>query len=72
MIVAVGSVRMMKVAVHQIVYVVAVRHTFVAASGAVGVCGLVPVALVLGRAVCRVLGVHRQFVVVDVAIVRMM
>jgi hypothetical protein len=63
---------MMQVAVHQIIYVVAMRDGLVAASGAVGVCGLVRVALVLGRAVCRVLGVHRQFVVVDVAIVRMM
>jgi hypothetical protein len=63
---------MMQVAVHQVVYVVTVRHSFVAASGAVGVVGLVRVALVLGCAVCRVLGVHCQFVVVDVAIVRMM
>ena len=50
MIIAVIPVRMVQVAVHQVIGVIAVRHGFMAAAGAVLVGGVVGAARVLRRA----------------------
>jgi hypothetical protein len=69
-VVAVITVRMVEPSVHEVVDVVAVRHGFVPACGAVGMAGRV------GR--CRpgvavgMLGVHSEHVLVDVVLVWVM
>jgi hypothetical protein len=70
-LVAVLAVRMMQVVAHQVVDVVAMRHSLMAAAIAMGVFGLVALTVVLGRAVVRVRGVHRDDVLVDVVAVGM-
>lgn len=50
MVVAMVAVRVVQVAVDQVVDVVTVRDGFVAATGAMDVAGLVAAAFVLGRA----------------------
>jgi hypothetical protein len=47
MVVAVVAMRMVKMARHSIVHMIAVRHRFVAATGAVDMAGLVPAAAVV-------------------------
>ena len=54
-VVAVVPVRVVQVTVDEIVDVIAMRHRLVPATGAVLVAGLVPAALMLGRAAVRVL-----------------
>lgn len=71
MLVAVLAVRMMQVVAHQVVDVVAVRHRLMAATIAMRVLGLMALAVVLGRAVVGVRGVHRDDVLVDVVAVGM-
>jgi len=78
MIVAVAAVRVVEMALHQVVGVIAVRHGFVAAAGAVLVCAVVAAAGVLGRACAWVLLTDGQDVffhilaihVVEVAVVQ--
>jgi hypothetical protein len=71
-VVAVVAVRVMQVAVDQIVGVVAVRHRFVAAAGAVPmVCVMAAAAMIRGAAV----GIARadgDDMLVDMAVVRVM
>ena len=55
MVVAVVPVRVVQVAVDEIVDVIAMRHRFVPATGAVFMARLVPAALMLGRAAVGVL-----------------
>jgi hypothetical protein len=62
---------MMQVVAHQVIDVVAMRHSLMAAAIAMGVFGLVALTVVLGRAVVRVRGVHRDDVLVDVVAVGM-
>jgi hypothetical protein len=77
-IVAVIAVRMVQMAVHEVVDVVAVRHRFVAAAGAMDVTLRMAAAVVLGRTVGRVLLGHidgvllhlASFRVVQVAVVQ--
>ena len=54
-IVAVVAVRVVKVAGHSIVHMIAVRHRFVATSGRVDMAGLVPTAAVVRGAAVGVL-----------------
>jgi hypothetical protein len=54
-VVAVVAVRMVKMARDPIVHMIAVRHRFVATTGAVDVAGLVPTAAVVRGAAVRVL-----------------
>ena len=69
-VVAVVAVRMVQVAGHQVVHMVAVRHGFVTATGAVDVLPIVTGAGVLRRASGRVLAVHFQGVLVAMVAVR--
>ncbi|WP_420997854.1 hypothetical protein ACKI2N_034175 [Cupriavidus sp. 30B13] len=70
MIVAVIAMRVMKVPAHEIVDVVAVRHRFVPASGAVDVPVLVAPAMMLRRAPVRVLRADFEAVLVHMAAMR--
>ena len=67
-----ASVRVMQMSAHQVVGVVAVRNGLVAASRSVCMLGFVSAALVLGRALGGILSTHRNGVIVDVALMRMM
>ena len=71
MVVAMVAVRVVQVAVDQVVDVVTVRDGFVAATGAMDVAGLVAAAFVLGRAAVGVGGRDRDHVLVDVVAMRM-
>jgi hypothetical protein len=71
-VVAVVAVRVMQVAVDQVVDVITVRHRLVPAAGAVLVARLVPFAAMLGRAAAGIAGRHLDHVLVDVVAVRMM
>jgi hypothetical protein len=71
-VVAVPGVGVVQVTLDQVVGVVAVRHRLVAAVGAVLVARVVTAAVVLGRAVVRVLRVDRDDVLVHVVLVRVM
>jgi hypothetical protein len=77
-IVAVIAVRVVKVAVHQVIDVVAVRHRFMAAAGAVPMSLVVLAAIMVGSALGGISAADRQrvfldfvaFVVVQVPIVQ--
>ena len=71
MVVAMVAVRVVQVAVDQVVDVVTVRDGFVAATGAMDVAGLVAAAFVLGRAAVGVGGRDGDHVLVDVVAMRM-
>ena len=71
MVVAMVTVRMVQVAVDQVVDVVTVRDGFVAATGAMDVAGFVAAAFVLGRAAVGVGGRDGDHVLVDVVAMRM-
>ena len=55
MVVAVAAVRVVQMAGHSIVHMIAVRHGFVATTGAVDMAGVVPAAAVVRRAAVGVL-----------------
>ena len=55
MVVAVVAVRMVKMAGYPIVHMIAVRHRFVATTGAVDMAGVVPTAAVVRGAAVGVL-----------------
>jgi hypothetical protein len=59
-VVAVIAMRMVQVAVHHVIRMVAMRHRFMAAAGAVLVRAGMPAAIVFGGAGRRVGGVHLQ------------
>jgi hypothetical protein len=69
-VVAVIAVRMVQVAVDEIVDVMPMRHRFMAAPGSVNVARLVAAAA--RRALVRILGAHFELVLVYVIGVRMM
>jgi hypothetical protein len=71
-VVAVVAVRVVQMAVDQIVDVVAMRHCLVTASRAMLVPGLMPLAAVLRRAAVGVPRRYLDYVLVDVVTVRMM
>ena len=70
-VVAVATVSVMEVAVHQVVHVIAVRHGFVPAIGTVNVGGVVPLASVVRSAVRGVGPVDLETVLVHVVLVGM-
>jgi hypothetical protein len=67
-LVAVPVMGMVQVIPDEVVRVIPVRHGFVAAAGPVLVAGLVPVALVIGRAALRVAVVHAERMLGDLPI----
>lgn len=72
MVVAVVTVRVMEVALYQVVDMVTVRHGLVAATRAVLMAGFVPAAVMGRRAADRVYAVHLEAVFVDMVLVRVM
>jgi hypothetical protein len=71
-IIAVVSMRMMQVAVHKVIYMIAVWNRFVAASAAVLVAGVVAPTGMLRSAVRRIGCADFQNVLVDMIAVRLM
>jgi hypothetical protein len=65
MVVTMIAVGMVQVATHKIVDVVAMRHRFVPAIGAVYVCDHVTAAIVIGRTALRVLRTDFQDMLLD-------
>jgi hypothetical protein len=65
MIVTVVAVRMMEMALNQIIDVVTVGHCLVSATGTVVMTGFVAVAIVLGRATFRILSADFQRMLLD-------
>ncbi len=63
--------RMMQVSVHEVIDVVAMRHSFVATVGAMNVVSVV-LSRVIWRAGIRVLVADRDHMLIDVIAVRMM
>lgn len=72
MIVAVPVVRVMQVAIDEVVHVIAMRHLFVAAARAMAVTVRVRAAIVRGRALVGIVRVHRHDVLVHVIAVLVM
>ena len=72
MIVAVRSVRVMQMAVHQIINMVAMWHCFVAAVCSMRVGLLVCRAAVIGRTTFGIVCIHRNCVVIHVSTLRVM
>jgi predicted ATPase len=72
MIIAVCSVRVMQMAVDQIVHVIAMRHGFVAAAGTVNVIGWMSATVVARRARRGIGCAHWDLVFVHMIAVRMM
>jgi len=70
MVVAVVTVRMVQMAIDEVIDVVAMRHRFVAAAVAVHVAGFVAVAVMVGGADVRVGGADGDGVFIDVVAVR--
>ena len=70
-VVAVAVVRVMQVAVHEIVNVIAVRHGLVTAAGAVDVSRCVAAAAVVGGAGIGVGGADGDAVFIHMVVVRM-
>ena len=64
MVVAVAVVRMVQVAGHHVIRMSGVRHSFMAAAGAMGVCAGVLAAIVFGGAAVRIFRTRGQLVVV--------
>ena len=71
MVVAVVAVRVVQVAIDEVVNVVAMRHGFVAATGTVYMSRFVAAAVVVRRAGIRVGGADGDAVFIDVVAVRM-
>jgi len=71
-IVAVVAMRVMQVAVHEIINVVAMGNGFMPAAGAMLVVGVVTAALMFGRALLRILAADVNDVLVHMVLVRMM
>ena len=65
MIVTVVAVRMMEMALNQIIDVVTMGHCLVSATGTVVMTGLVAVAMVLGRTTFRILSADFQGMLLD-------
>lgn len=66
------AMRVMQVAVHQVVHMIAVRHRFMAAIGPVHVIRVMARAAVLGRALRGVFGIHFQAMLVHMAVMHVM
>jgi hypothetical protein len=65
MIVTVVAVRMMEMALNQIIDVVTVRHCLVSTTRTVVMTGFVAVAMVLGRTMSRILSADFQGMLLD-------
>jgi len=72
MIVAMGSVWVVQVPLHQVVHVVSMRHGFMPAVGPMDVIGLVRSAVVVRSASILVCFAYLQFVFVNMASVNVM
>ena len=72
MIVTVRAVRMVQVAIHQIIHMVAVRHRFVAAVGAVSVGLMMSRTAMIRRAALRIRRGYLNPVIVHVIAVGIM
>ena len=66
------AVRVMQMPADQVIDVIAVRHRFMAAAGAVYVILRMPAARVLGGAIGRILLRHLESMLLDLASLRMM
>ena len=66
------AMRMVQVPVDQLVDVIPMRYRLMPATGAMDVTGLVPCALVVGRAAIRIALRHLDHVLVDVIAMRVM
>ena len=71
-IVAVVAVWVVKVTIHEIIGMIAVRDGLVAAVGTMPVSGLVSPAIVVGGAFGRISSVHLEPVIIHMTLVRMM
>lgn len=71
MVVAVVTVRVVQMAIHRVIDMVAMRHGLMAATWPVYMTCGVAVALVGRRAAIRVEGIHRQAVLVDMIAMHM-
>lgn len=71
MIVAVITMGMVQVAVHEIAHMIAMGHRLVAAAGAMDMTGLVAAAIVLRRALIGIGGAHLDHMFVDMVPVGM-
>jgi hypothetical protein len=67
MIITVVAMRMMEMALNQIIDVVTVRYCLVSATGAVVMTGFMAVAMVPGRATFRILSADFQRMLLDTA-----
>ena len=72
MVVTMSVMHMMQVAIHQIVHVVAVRHSFMPAIRPVYMPGFVPAALMSARAIGWILCRHCQHMFIKVPFMGMM
>lgn len=68
--VAMTVVRMVQVAIHEVIDMIAMRHGLVAAAGAVHVVGWMAAASVAGGARCRIRCIDGNHVLVDMVAVR--
>jgi hypothetical protein len=71
-VVAVSLVRVMQMAIHQIVDVIAVRNSFVTTVRVMNVVSRMRSAIMLGGALLRIAPAHRKFVIIDVITMEMM
>ena len=72
MVVTMSVMHVMQVAVHQIVHVVSMRHSFMPAVRPMHMPGFVPAAIMSARAIGRILCRHCQHMLVKVPFMRMM
>jgi hypothetical protein len=71
-IVAVFPMGMVKVAVDEVVHVIAMRHRFVTAAGAVNMRSFVGATAMSRRALSGICGCYRDGVIIDVTVVHVM
>ena len=71
MVVAMPAMRMMQMPGHEVIHMVAVRHRFVAAVGAVRVPGFMSIAFVAHGAIVRIHPAHANRVFIVVVIMMM-
>ena len=72
MIVAVCTMRIVEMPTYQVIDMISMRHLWMAAVGAVVVCVIVPLALVVGGAAVRVRVTDRDGMLVDMTVMDMM
>jgi hypothetical protein len=68
-VVAMARMRMMQVAIYEVIHMISMRHTLMTAVRSMNVGGLVGSAIVFRCAGCRILSIGRNHVVVDMVVV---